>query len=664
MADAVTTDADAPKAGGSAQWRARIDRCKKVKKTEFLAEWDTSIDYRVNRPFEKEDTSTDRVAVPVDWSQTKQKQAQLFSQVPQVMLTPKHPALAAAVPVFAKVVNDELERSQVGVTMDECLPDVINHAGIAAAIVSYEARTELKVVPKFDTTMIPPEAAQMLMQDPNMVEQVEVPVSKRFPVTRISPRDLLWPVEFTGSNFDHSPWLGRSGRMTWAEAQLAFNLTDEDKEKVRGADDERRSDLRSNPIGHEISVETDVVEFDEVFYWAFRYDPQCTSFQKIRRIVFVKGKVDAVIDEDWTGQQATADGKYVGALKLPIRVLTLTYISDRAVPPSDSAMIRAQVDELMRSRSQMVEQRDCSKPLRWANTSRVDPQIMDAIQKGSWQGIIPVNGDGTNAIGEVARANYPHENYDFDRVYKEDIQNALGSGPNQAGAMASGERSASEAQIVQANFSTRIGYERARVGQFFIGIAEVLAGLVSLYGDFEMPIVGQDGAQRLAQWDRTALANEMVFSIRADSTVLLDANQRLQKLNQFLNLTGKSGFVQVEPILREMASLSGLDPDMVIQTPQPPKPEPPNVSFRFGGEDLRDPIALGIAMDSGYAPSPETLKAAIALLTSASVGAAPQPAPGAPAPAGPVGGPMPMEDEKPEWSMLSSINKRRDDGSV
>jgi hypothetical protein len=102
------------------QFRSRIGAAKN-KRRELLPEWQESVDYRRGKPFEMA-SDEDRVAVNFDWSQTKAKQAQLFSQVPEVMLTPKHQAFAPAVPVFATLLNDTLTRAKVGTAMDEVLP--------------------------------------------------------------------------------------------------------------------------------------------------------------------------------------------------------------------------------------------------------------------------------------------------------------------------------------------------------------------------------------------------------------------------------------------------------------------------------------------------------------------------------------------------------------
>lgn len=684
-ADVATATMDDKEA---AKWRGRIEACR-TEKRKLIPDWATNVDYRRGKPFQG-DSDQDRIAVSVDWTQTKAKQAQLFSQVPQVMLTPKHPSFAPAIPVFAQLLNDTLALAKLGTAMDEVLPDVINAAGLGAVIVGYESRMDTAAMPSVDTKLMPAEAAALIPQQPELMgDPMPRTRDARFYCRRISPADLLWPKEFRGSDFDDAPWLGFTGRMTWSEATVAFQLKDEVKDKVCGAPSNRTNESLTGDM-RDLSADTtenDVVEYDEVYYWCYRFDPECMSFCKLRRLVFVRGLTQPVVNDDWKGQEVTPDGKYVGALKYPIRVLTLTYISDEAVPPSDTAIGRPQVDELIKSRSQIVQQRDFSQPMRWADVNRIDPMVLDAVMKGTFQGIIPTNGDGTKVIGEVARAMYPREDFEFDRTIKSDLYDAWQTSPNQSGNFNQGERSASEAQIVQQNFNTRIGYERARVSAFVCGVAEVMAGLLVLFGDFAAPNIGQDGMQRLQQWDMKAIPQQFVYSIRTDSTVLLDSQQRLSKLMQFMNMTAKSGFIDIEPIMREIASLSGLDPDQIVKRPNPPAPEPPKVSLAFSGEDLVNPMVIAILMKSGNAPTPDELAAAIKLqhaahggvMTQALDPAAPGPeggdaAAGAGAAAGtgemPAAGPkMPpipgvVEDQMPHWQMGDRINTRRNDGSA
>ncbi len=100
----------------------------------------------------------------------------------------------------------------------------------------------------------------------------------------------------------------------------------------------------------------------------------------------------------------------------------------------------------------------------------------------------------------------------------------------------------------------------------------------------------------------------------------MDAGQKLSRLNQFVNTYAKSGWVNLQPVLEEIAVLTGLDPSVVIRAPQPKPPVEPNISLRLTGvEDLLNPLALAIMMKSGQAPDAHLIEGAKALIQQAVV---------------------------------------------
>lgn len=181
-------------------WAARIEESK-VERRLRVPMWSENIDYRRGKVASSDDNEC-RSPIPFDWSATKSKQAQLFSQVPEVRLTPRRPAYLEGVPVFARKLNDTITRARVGTAMDECLPDVINASGVAGVIISYEARTQERSIPKQDPAVTALMGQSLPGGDttgvegsapPQQPEMVSVPEKKsgRYTCTRISPSDLL-----------------------------------------------------------------------------------------------------------------------------------------------------------------------------------------------------------------------------------------------------------------------------------------------------------------------------------------------------------------------------------------------------------------------------------------------------------------------------------------
>lgn len=638
------------------EFREKADLCK-VYRRKLIGNWATSIDYRRGKPFTSQ-TDDDQVAVNLDWTYTKAKHAALFSQVPQVRISHTPETLPKVLPwvsTFERTLNDRLVEAGIEATMEECLPDCINAAGIGVAIVSYECLTEDREVP--------------LKEGEEATETVPNILDKRYLVSRLSPCDLLWPLKFLGSDFNRAPWIGRSGSLTWPEAMRRFSLKESDKETVLG-EERPIMDKLSHDIERDRAESDEIVSFDEIFYRENVFEQNPTSYGAIHHLVFVGGKDDPVVDESWKGQKIGPDGSVVGSTKFPIQVLTLTYITDEAIPPSDSAISRPQINEINKGRTQQIQQRQRSLPVRWIDINRTDSAIAQSLMRGTWQSFIPVQGDGQRIIGEVSRATMPPENYKFDEVAKKDALHQWSFGI--ADEEKSDEQKADPNQNTS-GFNTQIGRERARVGSFFCALAEILGGLMCLYED---PATFGEGFD-------PNFSKVLKFSIMTDSTVLLDAGQRLARLSQFVETHAKSGWVNIEPVMQEIATLVGLDASIAIRPPQPKPPEVPNISLRLTGiEDLLNPMALAILLLSGQGPTPELIEKAKQLIQQSVV--PPQPPPGQETPPGvgqdgqaisgqqmpqPQPGPQPgsplpqpappgLGEANPEWTNMPTLGKR------
>ena len=479
--DASNDSAYAPPVNNTAvakRFAARKEACKTLRR-ERANNWKRNVDLRIGQIAS---VFTDgiamhggddlRTSVNPDWSLSKTKTANLFSQVPQVQLTHENEQFIPAIAPFAKAVNYELsdKRANAGPAMEEVLNDVVNASGIGFIYVDYIARFQSMQAP-----------ADPLSGEPAV--PVQKAVSDKFRIRRKSPTDGLWPVEYVNSDYNDSDYLGYSDRISWADAVNEWpellKLPNAKESVLQQAETRVQDDLRENPERANRNQEPKVV-FDHLFYWRARVDPTELHLNCIWEVVYMQGLEDPVIHRQWKGQKLDAtSNQYVGAMKFPVQVLTITYITDNPVAPSDSEVGRPQVNDLRRSRSQMFMNRERSLPLRWFDVNRVDPLIQDALMRGVYQAMIPTNGPGDRSFGEVARAAYPPESFEFDTRTEADLNKSWMIGPNQQGTSVSDE-TATQAQITQTNFTTRVGQERNAVARFFTNICEVLAGLMSL----------------------------------------------------------------------------------------------------------------------------------------------------------------------------------------
>lgn len=636
-----------PLAETKIDWQAKIKACTKIR-DEKLKVWQDNVSRRVGKALTDQPTQ-DTVVVPVDWSRTKNKQAQLFFQVPKVQVRPLHPAFTASAPLAGAALNWKLTHEvKAYKAMDECLADCVNASGIAVTMIGFEQVAEKITVPVADLAVqkqqgLTEEMIQAGMADgtiPSMEKDRRV--FGRYYMQRVAPQYLVWPAEFGGSDFQEAPWLGWQGWMPTEEARRKLKLPEgfkvnnatETPEYLTNDSDKRKSD-------------DEHVHFTEIFYRAYLYDPAEVHPHKIKRLVIVDGMEKPIVDEDFSWQRYDEEKRrFFGLHAFPIKVLTLTYISDAAIPPSDTEMGRPQVDELNESRSDIIQQRKHSRPMRWYDTNQLDEEVKDLIKKGYVQEMIPTNGPGERCIGEISRAQYPRENFEFMKIIQSDLDSAWASGANQEGRSA-GDQSATEANIVENKSNLRLEYERSKVLRFFQENAEGIFALMQMFQDDEeyAEIIGADGVKKLAAWDRHAIPGEYVFEIAPDAAQRIDVNKRLADLMKLYTLARQDAAVNPLPFLREIFALNGFNADDVVREPAP-QPEKPTIGYSFKGEDLSNPMVIALLQKSGINLTPEDIMAAKRMVVDvagevvAPVPGAPAGAPGAPpAPATPAAHP-------------------------
>src|SRR5215831_15639531 len=100
----------------SSAWHARIAACKRERR-QLVQSWAINVDYRRGKPFTV-GTDEDRVNVNLDQPYTRAKHAQLFSQVPSVVLTTDNDQLKPIIGTYAARLNKQLAKSGVGDAID------------------------------------------------------------------------------------------------------------------------------------------------------------------------------------------------------------------------------------------------------------------------------------------------------------------------------------------------------------------------------------------------------------------------------------------------------------------------------------------------------------------------------------------------------------------
>lgn len=594
---------------------------------QFLQGWRDNVNMRVQRVYGGQlgDTqANDRLSSPEDWARTKQKVAQLMFKVPRVRAVALRPEYRQSEAKVTSLINKKMSKEvKTHVMIDECLSDVVNASGIMVSIIGveqYSRPTELQNafvgVAGAENATDPSVAAQA----PNAAspvpapQPVNQPIATRFYWERTSPAAFLWPREFVGSNFDEADWLGYE---TWIPLVLAkkfYNLPDDVKTSAR-------PQLLSNELYPDTKFNTGgYVKLTVVWYKACRFDDDAFHPDHLRRLIFVDGVKEPVASGDTNWQQwvdpipptpagpptpnqpqgtpgtSGAPGHFLGIKNFPIRVQTLVYVSDVAVPPSDSEAGRPQVKELLRTRTQYLRQRDQSLPLRWYDTNRLDTMIADAIRAGVWQDMIPTNGPGDRVVGEVARASYPRENYEFANILRGDLDRSWALSNNGLGITNSGERSATEITAIQSASQIRLDYEKDRVNRYIADGAEVLFHLMQRFmteADY-VQVVGQNGAKEMVGIQKADIEGQAFeFEFVPDTSERVDLITKQNNSLKLYNLFANSPSVNRSVLEADVLMSHGYDPAEILVQPQDKK-ESPNISYRFGTEDMLNPFVVAL----------------------------------------------------------------------
>jgi hypothetical protein len=552
----------------------------------------------------------DSVLTNKDYPRARQLQSQLFFRVPEVQSKPRRPSGMEVAPLVSAAINQRLRDMQVSHTIDEVLTDVIVSAGIGAVMVDYEAiltSVETKPVEHRETPDVI--FAGLVETGAAEFEKVQVPTYEAYVMRRIAPDCLLYPVDFDSSNWDNGPWIGELFTIAEPEAKRQYKLTKDECEAAAGT---KRESLTGE---EEPEASYKKLTGVRLYYRRCFYDETAQHKDQIRELVYFTGMDKPVVHKDYHAQRLEGS-QIAGVRRYPIRPLTKLFVPGRPVPPSDVTITRPQVAETEKARTLMMLQRERSLPIRWLDVNQVDEETEQLLMEGRVQTFVPMNGPGGNAIGEIARATYPRESFEFDRVINREIDEcwALDS----LGQPQSGETTAAEVKEMAQASSTRLDYDRSKVLRWFIECTEVLFGLMQLYDDQVdyTELIGPEGATQLVAWNKQNLAGYWALEARPDSALRLDAaSDRAEALNLY-QLLRRDELVDARGLLEEVVRTHNMLPSKtLVQQPPEPQPDRPNISFRFSGEDL-DPtrpsalMVYDILAKSGMALDPTIVQAA------------------------------------------------------
>lgn len=580
----------------------------------------------------------DAINSNVHFRNVESKKAKLFFQLPDLQLTalplvegavdpqtqqPVDPS--ATVAAKRELLNKLLGRDYADVkklAIDPALTDVLLTIGIGPTKICYESYSQPTPMP-VQTGEVPQQGSVLGLQTvPQMdMQMVPVPVHECWRWYRFSTSKYLIAHDWHSSDYDRAPWQGMEFvEPLNAQSRKAYGLPDD---FVANA---TRDDLVLEVGGRDPGEgSASLIKGVELWIQASAYDDTVANPQRYRQLILIEGMKEApAVYRDSPYQTVGPDGRLSvdSLIGNPIHPLTIRDEPDSAWPKSDSAFTDPLVKQKNTWRAQTIKGRDANLQ-RFLHSDRITTAIDKLKDADTGQGVAVEDELMARGIDKLI-APIPH----LDRAESDirgemgidqDLQETLGLGANQAGAMNPGRRSATEVATVRQSVSERLQGERARVIEWYLSGVRKFDALVQRYGDADnlTPIIGQKNTALILAWKSVNGRN--AFDAKPDSQLAVDAADDRKNALDYQNFNAKNPMVDQLELSRIVASKFGFDPSRLVRQPPPPPPPappPPKISATFTAADLHVPevrMLLGLPAT----PSPEAVQHAAQLAAAA-----------------------------------------------
>ena len=600
-----------------ALWTGNIDAARRKRKTH-RDRW--VLNARRYAPPPEDDASEhdlpEVINTNVDFRQVELKKAQLFYQIPDVLLDADDEHAYAmqqsgAIRIHQRMLNKKLQQAKVARHLDLVLLDWLSVSGFGGVKIGCD-------VAMTTTQTMNPLTGKM--------ESIQIPVHKSFFFSRVKPGSLLVPADWESTIYDDAPWLGREFDLPLAVARRQWPMLEKETEIGHTMADAQRQDdsarhVRSGAAADTAS-HTKLVSVVEIEYKASQYLADVVHPDVIYQIVFVDGVDQPVFHGLSPNQELDAMGDLTATSMrgFSVHLGSLRDVPDDAYPPSDSTMTRPMVDEKARWMTQTAKAREISIPPLLYEETAISPENMEKWNAGELGLKLPVQ-DGRLSAGQVPviqapPSKIPAESFQAQAMLDREISQTHAIGANQAGAVNTGRRTAKEIETVQQSTDVRLQKEQARALDWFLCGVRKFDAVLRRYGDQEVvKVTDEQRAQQYLQWDRSMVQGEFLYQIRPDSQLRMDASVERQQALNLYNLLRRDELVNAQELVRHLVEAHRLDPQVGMAQPPPPKPTPPSVMVRVDLKELHEfPVGLEILQQSGYQISPEAVQNAMMVL--------------------------------------------------
>ena len=597
-------------------WWARIEaseariKCREDKWDALLKEYTPNV---------SESNAAELPKVNTHFRNIHTKTGQLFVRSPKIIMSPKGPALdqivqagpmgqpivqspSEALPTRQAVINYFMGPEEIdGVwLMDECLFDMQGHSGLAAVKVGYRSvsRTVQKPVMQPDPTYVPPPPTGIMGLAPSppppqvpvvdpltgqpQTEPIPVIIHEEWYAEKFSSKKLLLDELLHSPRVEkRSRWIGWKNFEPKRKVMRMYGLAEdqlgngvEEDDRIYLDDDERATTNLK-----------DLVCIIELFYKAsfFTDDDRPDA---INQLVLIQGlKEQTIVSRPSPDQTFDEEGKltYDSLIGFPIKVGSLRDFQDSPFAMADSAFTNAQAKNLDVHIQNSLKLRDAAIGKYFYDTDVIDGEDLKKLQSGEVGAFIGLKGgalmQGADKVFyTTAQVKATSDDFRTAAWLKSNINETLGISETSAGGNPDTVRSATEIKDSSAGSAGRQEKEQSRVVNFYLSIVRAIDTLIFRYatGDRYVEVVGEDGAKRLAMWNKKLGAGCYSYDIKPDSQLRNDAaRDRQQKIAAYTTMA-PDPMVNRPPILRDIARDFGWDPSLIVlgdpmaQAMQPP----------------------------------------------------------------------------------------------
>lgn len=531
---------------------------------------------------------------------------QMPNPMPQLPGMPPLPPLTLSDVIAVKqaVLKKKLGRDGIKANrlMDELLFDVLAWVGFGICKIGYKCvfkpiqqqKMIPAPVPQVPGAILglsgppPPDPTQPAPMVPatdamgqNIMETVNVPVFEDYYARRFSPKKALWNDDLKSTRYDEdATWMGMEFYCSPRVAMRDFKLTEEEAGKA--AEDDRVHKYAEDGQG---SKAPGLCHGVELYCKASLFTDEVHPQALCQLILFEGIRTKPTVWRPSPDQEFGADGKLTdnSLIGFPFQVLTIRDLADSSFPLPDSAFTNSFIKQLSTWRRQSIRLRDAAIGKYLYDASAFEDSDIELLKNGEIGDFIGVadgklSGGVDKIFAPTTRVQGSPDDQRGAHDIKQDMDETLGIGSNQAGVETDTVRTATEANKVASAIQARNDKELGRSVDFYLDLARKVDTLLMRYMDQNewVKVGGEEGAARIQMWNGKMITGKYLYDISPDSQQRPDSALDWQQTSQFYNIAAPDPLFNRAYLLKRMARMRGFDPAKVVMDPAQMAGQPPH----------------------------------------------------------------------------------------